>query len=111
MYKRQELANGGVNPDADEILEKNGAFVIPDILGNAGGVTVSYFEWVQNNYGYYWSEKEVNERLDRVMTEAFDRVHNMYTRHKADKVTMRMAADMVAVERVGEAVKIRGWVA
>jgi len=105
-----ELANGGVNPDADEILEKNGAFVIPDILGNAGGVTVSYFEWVQNNYGYYWSEKEVNEKLDRVMTEAFDRVYNMYTKHKADKVTMRMAADMVAVERVGEAVKIRGWV-
>jgi glutamate dehydrogenase len=106
-----ELANGGVNPDADEILEKNGAFVIPDILGNAGGVTVSYFEWVQNNYGYYWSEKEVNEKLERVMTEAFERVHNMYTTHKADKITMRMAADMVAVERIGEAVKIRGWVA
>ncbi|MCX6086262.1 MAG: Glu/Leu/Phe/Val dehydrogenase [Caldiserica bacterium] len=105
-----ELANGGVNPDADEILEKNGVFVVPDILGNAGGVTVSYFEWVQNNYGYYWSEKEVNEKLDRVMTEAFDRVYSMYTKHKTDKVTMRMAADMVAVDRVGEAVKIRGWV-
>ncbi|HOV50243.1 MAG TPA: Glu/Leu/Phe/Val dehydrogenase, partial [Candidatus Cryosericum sp.] len=62
-----ELANGGVNPDADEILEKNGAFVVPDILGNAGGVTVSYFEWVQNNYGYYWAEKEINEKLERVM--------------------------------------------
>jgi glutamate dehydrogenase len=106
-----ELANGGINPDADEILEKNGAFVVPDILGNAGGVTVSYFEWVQNNYGYYWAEKEINEKLERVMTEAFERVYNMYSRHKADKVTMRMAADMVAVERVGEAIKTRGWVA
>ncbi|HNW84300.1 MAG TPA: Glu/Leu/Phe/Val dehydrogenase [Candidatus Cryosericum sp.] len=106
-----ELANGGINPDADEILEKNGAFVVPDILGNAGGVTVSYFEWVQNNYGYYWAEKEVNEKLERVMTEAFERVYNMYSRHKADKVTMRMAADMVAVDRVGEAIKTRGWVA
>jgi glutamate dehydrogenase/leucine dehydrogenase len=105
-----ELANGGVNPDADEILEKNGAFVIPDILGNAGGVIVSYFEWVQNNYGDYWSEKEVNEKLDRVMTEAFERVYAMHTKHKADKVTMRMAADMVAVERVGEAIKVRGWI-
>ncbi len=106
-----ELANGGVNPDADETLEKNGSFVVPDILGNAGGVTVSYFEWVQNNYGYYWSEKEVNEKLDRVMSEAFERVYVMYSKHKADKVTMRMAADMVAVERVGEAIKTRGWVA
>jgi len=106
-----ELANGGINPDADEILEKNGAFVVPDILGNAGGVTVSYFEWVQNNYGYYWAEKEVNEKLERVMTEAFERVYKMYSRHKADKVTMRMAADMVAVDRVGEAIKTRGWVA
>lgn len=106
-----ELANGGVNPDADEILEKNGAFVVPDILGNAGGVTVSYFEWVQNNYGYYWAEKEINEKLERVMSEAFERVYTMYSRHKADKVTMRMAADMVAVERVGEAIKTRGWVA
>ncbi len=106
-----ELANGGVNPDADETLEKNGSFVVPDILGNAGGVTVSYFEWVQNNYGYYWSEKEVNEKLDRVMSEAFERVYDMYSKHKADKVTMRMAADMVAVERVGEAIKTRGWVA
>jgi len=106
-----ELANGGINPDADEILEKNGAFVVPDILGNAGGVTVSYFEWVQNNYGYYWAEKEINEKLERVMTGAFERVYNMYSRHKADKVTMRMAADMVAVERVGEAIKTRGWVA
>lgn len=105
-----ELANGGVNPDADETLEKNGAVVIPDILGNAGGVTVSYFEWVQNNYGYYWTEKEVNEKLERVMTEAFENVYAMYTKHKADKVTMRMAADMVAVNRIGEAVKVRGWV-
>lgn len=84
-----ELANGGVNPDADEILEKNGAFVVPDILGNAGGVTVSYFEWVQNNYGYYWAEKEINEKLERVMSEAFERVYTMYSRHKADKVTDR----------------------
>ncbi len=106
-----ELANGGINPDADEILEKNGAFVVPDILGNAGGVTVSYFEWVQNNYGYYWAEKEINEKLERVMSEAFERVYNMYSRHRADKVTMRMAADMVAVERVGDAIKTRGWVA
>ncbi|HOV50651.1 MAG TPA: glutamate dehydrogenase, partial [Candidatus Cryosericum sp.] len=62
-------------------------------------------------YGYYWAEKEINEKLERVMSEAFERVYTMYSRHKADKVTMRMAADMVAVERVGEAIKTRGWVA
>ena len=80
-----ELANGGVNPDADEILEKNGAFVIPDILGNAGGVTVSYFEWVQNNYGYYWSEKEVNEKLERVIRACPQYVHHAQGRQDHDE--------------------------
>jgi len=101
-----EAANGPTTPDADPILYKNSIFVIPDFLCNAGGVTVSYFEWVQNLYGYYWTADEVYEKLDKIMTHAFGEVLKM---SKDKKVNMRVAAYLVAVKRVADAVKLRGW--
>jgi glutamate dehydrogenase (NAD(P)+) len=102
-----ELANGPTTPEADEILYKNSVYVIPDFLCNAGGVTVSYFEQVQNAYDYYWDEKAVHERLDQKMTAAFHAVHEMAQQHK---VHNRLAAYLVAVNRVAEVVRLRGWV-
>ncbi len=102
-----ELANGPTTPEADLILHKNGVFVIPDFLCNAGGVTVSYFEQVQNAYNYYWSEDEVNAKLDAVMTKAFHDVDQMA---KAKGVHNRMAAYLVSVDRVVRAMKLRGWI-
>jgi len=102
-----ELANGPTTPEADEVLFKNGVYVIPDFLCNAGGVTVSYFEQVQNAYDYYWDVETVHERLDKKMTAAFHAVHETAQEYK---VHNRMGAYIVAVSRVAEACKLRGWV-
>ena len=101
-----ELANGPTTPEADRVLYAKEAYVMPDFLCNAGGVTVSYFEMVQNAYGYYWEESVVHERLDKKMTTAFWAVHEMAQK---SHVHNRLAAYMVAVSRVAEAVRLRGW--
>lgn len=101
-----ELANGPTTPEADVILHANDVYVIPDFLCNAGGVTVSYFEMVQNAYQYYWEEGEVHKRLDTKMTAAFHAVHEMARRYKCHN---RLAAYLVSVSRVAEAVRLRGW--
>ena len=100
-----EGANGPTTAQADAIIESKGVFTIPDILGNAGGVTVSYFEWVQDRQGFFWRESEVNERLQDVMEYAFDQVVLYAETHK---VNNRIAAYMVAIDRVAKALKLRG---
>ena len=100
-----EGANGPTTWQADAIIDAKGVFTIPDILGNAGGVTVSYFEWVQDRQGFFWRESEVNERLLDVMENAFDQVVRYAETHK---VNNRIAAYMVAIDRVAKALKMRG---
>lgn len=101
-----EGANGPVTPEADEYLKANGVFDIPDFLCNAGGVTTSYFESVQNDMNFYWTKQEVLEKLDTKMTQAFHAVLEM---SQKEKVYMRDAAYMVAIDRVVKAMKLRGW--
>jgi len=100
-----EGANGPTAPEADEILQRNGVFVIPDILANAGGVTVSYFEWVQNIQEFFWSEEDVNRKLGEIIIRSFDEVFKVAREHK---VTPRLAAYMLAVGRVAEAHQLLG---
>ena len=102
-----ELANGPQTPEADAILHENGVLFIPDFLANAGGVTASYYEMVQNITNNYWTAEKANDELDRKMTSAF---HSVYNRAQKEGVDMRMAAYLVSVERVAESVKLRGWV-
>ena len=103
-----EGANGPTEPEAHQRLHARGVFVVPDILANSGGVTASYFEWVQDRYGYFWTEQEVNDRLEAKMSEAFSAVLKTALKYRVD---LRTAAYMVAIERVGTVIKMRGMYA
>jgi glutamate dehydrogenase/leucine dehydrogenase len=103
-----EGANGPTTPEAHKTLHDRGVFVIPDILANAGGVTTSYFEWVQDRHGYFWEEEEVNRRLEAKMVEAFEDVLKTSVKYKTD---MRTAAYIVAINRVATVTKMRGMYA
>lgn len=100
-----ELANGPTTPAADRIFEEQGVTLIPDILANAGGVTVSYYEWVQDQYSFFWSEKRINQTLEDTMSDAFQKVHTTAHRYGTD---LRTGAYILAIDRVAEATRVRG---
>jgi glutamate dehydrogenase/leucine dehydrogenase len=100
-----ELANGPTTPGADRVLDDKGVFLVPDILANAGGVTVSYYEWVQDQYSFFWSEKQIHETLEQAMRTAFNGVYETAKRYDTD---MRTGAYILAVDRVAEATRVRG---
>ncbi len=100
-----ELANGPTTPASDRVFEDNGVMLIPDILANAGGVTVSYYEWVQDQYSFFWSESRINQTLEDTMGNAFHKVHETAKRYGTD---MRTGAYILAVDRVAEATRVRG---
>nr|WP_305033885.1 Glu/Leu/Phe/Val dehydrogenase [Ammoniphilus sp. YIM 78166] len=102
-----EAANGPTTLKGTEILTNKGVLIVPDVLASSGGVVVSYFEWVQNNQGYYWSSEEVDERLEKLLVESF---HNVYETSQTKEVDMRLAAYIVGLRRMAEATRWRGWV-
>lgn len=101
-----EGANGPITKDADEILNEKNVVIVPDILANSGGVTVSYFEWVQNKAGYYWSEEEVRDKEYQLINKSFDEIWKLSEKLN---ITLRQAAYVHSIKKISETMKIRGW--